>query len=140
MPAREVPADDGDGRFGKLAWYAVHDGCVHAASLECAEGGSGRCGDREQAAGAEPVEHRFGDAERRVAAGEHDPGGGGAGEQSELAGLKDAVGFGPARSGDPVIGELGGDELVGDSSDAQWRSVGQVTAERWHDVGWGVCE
>ena len=118
----------------------MHDRRVHAAAAQGADRVIGRSGDGEQAARAESVEHRLGDAERRVASREHEAGRDRAREQPQLPGLHGAVRSSPARAGDAVVGELGGHELVGDAADAQRRAVAQAAAERRDDRGRAVGE
>jgi hypothetical protein len=54
--------------------------------------------------------------------------------------MENPVRFGPVRSRDAVVGEFGGDELVGYASDPERHIIAQAAAERGDDLGQAVCE
>lgn len=93
------------------------------------------CGDREQAARSESSEHRLGYSHGGVAAGEDAARAAGAGEQSQPASVENAVGLRPVCARDAVVGELGGDELVADSPDADRGAVARLVAEGADYIG-----
>ena len=110
---------DRDGRLGKLVWDTVDHRRVDALRVQAHAGRSRsarrwRAGCVGRARRASPRPHRaLGRTQRPRPPLARAPGNSRSSPPSS-----DAVGFGPGRSGDPVVGELGGDDLISDASDA----------------------
>lgn len=125
---------------GKLVSGAMYDRGVNSAIAERPQSGAGRCRHREQTVRAEPSQHRLGDAERRIASGDHRPGRAGAGELPKPSGLDHAIWLGPRRSGDPVVGKLGGNQPLANPSQFQCCAVVEIVRGRGDDLGRSLGE
>jgi hypothetical protein len=101
---------------------------------ERAQRAAGRRRDRHQAPRPEPVENPLGHAERGIAAGDHQPGGIRPRKQPQLSGADHAIGLGPGRPRNPVVGQLGADELLAHAPDPQRRPVAELTVQRRDDL------
>jgi hypothetical protein len=106
---------------------------VETATAKRSERRTRRCRDRQETAVAETREHRLGDPERRIAAGDHEPGSACVREWPRYPVDNETIRICPARAGDSVIRQLGGDEAIADASQPKSRPRTQRRAERGHD-------